>query len=1424
MKHHLYHLAIGTGLLLAGAGTGIAQITNSVSIPNYSFESQSVTAGSYTVETPTSWNVTGPSAGVVALVRPAAGDTRFAAYPPPGLDGSNFCQIYSTGGNDTGTVYQDLGSANKYQAGVTYTLTANFGWEQDHNPPNSRLVFYNSSLVAIASNSINASGLTENSFVTESVIYTATGTEGGNGDIVVGFTTAGAAQATAFDFDKVSLVAVYPPGPAITNQPVSLGTLAGKPAILSVGATSSSGTPLQYQWQAAAVGGGTYTNLVNGGAISGVTSNVLTIAGVTTNWALSYQVIVSNSLGSVTSSPAVLTLYPASILINGVLGASATQTGAAVLGSPGDAWNAITATTGTLVNAASNLVGGVGFTLNNSGQFYTDTGGSAMDAATTPLMEGYAFGYNASGYSPTVTVSFTGLTAYLNSSFTLVVYAAGDTSGQGASLNLTGATGGNTASTLTTSATSRQISAGVGVAYQTFTGTLTAGTLSLVATENAGQSFAAVNGFQLQLGPLPDPRISTQPVSQTTLPGGSVSFSAAASGTAPFTYQWQAGLAGVYTNLANGPSNGATISGANSNVLTLANVTADQALDYVVIVTNSVGSVTSAPALLTVATNGQNFIVNGSFESVNPSVTSDTYTVSFGTLPDNVATGWTLATSAVNNGYDGIAAASGRLSNKAIEDGTNAVFIQGSGSISQTVTLPAGIFTLQFYAMARAGADGVNPIMVSLGSSTWTATPGNSAQTDISDWTLYSYTFSVATAGAYTLQFAGTLPYGVSGDHTTYIDNVSLVTSSVIPPAIISEPDVNQMVYAGQTAQFTVQATGVPDPTYQWQVGTNGVYMNLTNGGRISGATNATLTISNVNFGDPTNYIVTVTNGGGATNSAPASLTVLPLPGAGSKRAFVTVINPSFEDSQQAEDIYTSPFGTLDSQAGIPGWQFNASGGDSFSGIVTENGTLFGSPKYIPQGWQAAFVQGTGQFTQSVTFKTAGTYVIRFRACGRSSASGGAGAETVLVSVDGNSLGTFTPGTTQWTLFTSNPFNVTAGVHVLTFAGTVPYTQSDRTSFIDDVQIVTPAEAVAAVPPTSPVYDIVFVGDSITYGATLASPATQATPVQCVQSLGQRFNVAVNMSNQGHSGHTTVDWLPSSNPSSDFQLALGAAAALETNQPGQLIFSIMLGANDSAQSGPNGSPVSPASYEQNLQSIIDQFLANFTNACVFVHYPTWYSPNTQNSSLYGAAGLARLETYFPEIDLLISNNVTLHPGLVFAGDKLAFNFFSTNYLNDLTPESGVQGTFYLHPNLAGAIALGQFWANAIAAPLNFATNDSYVSWLQSGDLIPGAPGTGFSDTPPNALVSNGVAYGNPNGLVAALANNPASFNVTADVRNDAALNFVLQSSTNLVNWFPLPWLPASSQSGVASGFIRYLIQDQSVSTQSENFYRLELNY
>jgi hypothetical protein len=73
-------------------------------------------------------------------------------------------------------------------------------------------------------------------------------------------------------------------------------------------------------------------------------------------------------------------------------------------------------------------------------------------------------------------------------------------------------------------------------------------------------------------------------------------------------------------------------------------------------------------------------------------------------------------------------------------------------------------------------------------------------------------------------------------------------------PSITSGP-ANQSVCIGSSASFSVTAVGT-GLTYQWRKGT----INLINGGNISGATSATLTINPVNVSDAAaNYNVVIT-------------------------------------------------------------------------------------------------------------------------------------------------------------------------------------------------------------------------------------------------------------------------------------------------------------------------------------------------------------------------------------------------------------------------------------------------------------------------------------------------------------------------------------------------------------------------------------
>ena len=223
--------------------------------------------------------------------------------------------------------------------------------------------------------------------------------------------------------------------------------------------------------------------------------------------------------------------------------------------------------------------------------------------------------------------------------------------------------------------------------------------------------------------------------------------------------------------------------------------------------------------------------------------------------------------------------------------------------------------------------------------------------------------------------------------------------------------------------------------------------------------------------------------------------------------------------------------------------------------------------------------------------------------------------------------------------------------------------------------------------------NIVFIGNSITHGAGLKDWKTEAPPNEAVKYLMQQAGVGVvNFANQGYSGHTTVDFLPATNK--DFP-KVEAAAQDFTNKNAQLVFSIILGTNDSAVNGPNGAPVTKENYQANLQAIINQLLKDFPGCKVIIQQPTWYSPNTHNHSTYMQEGLNRLQTYFPMIKKAVKNYAKTNPGQVFRGDRDAFGFFKKHAEQFFQHESGQDGIFYLHPNKEGAIVLGDFWAKAI---------------------------------------------------------------------------------------------------------------------------------
>jgi lysophospholipase L1-like esterase len=224
--------------------------------------------------------------------------------------------------------------------------------------------------------------------------------------------------------------------------------------------------------------------------------------------------------------------------------------------------------------------------------------------------------------------------------------------------------------------------------------------------------------------------------------------------------------------------------------------------------------------------------------------------------------------------------------------------------------------------------------------------------------------------------------------------------------------------------------------------------------------------------------------------------------------------------------------------------------------------------------------------------------------------------------------------------------------------------------------------------------DIVYIGNSITEGGQHEKPEVEAPPATASDYLRHKTGVnSVTFSNQGRSGYTTVDYLPSDGGA--LTEVITAANSLHNDKSRLLIFSISLGTNDSAEKGPNGSPVSPDNYQKNIEAISEKLLSVFPDCKIILQQPIWYSPNTYNSSEYMAKGLARLQTYFPILKAVVKKYSETNPGHLFTGDLTGFNYFRKNYLTDLLPESGNAGTFYLHPNTKGSAVLGSLWGEAI---------------------------------------------------------------------------------------------------------------------------------
>lgn len=338
------------------------------------------------------------------------------------------------------------------------------------------------------------------------------------------------------------------------------------------------------------------------------------------------------------------------------------------------------------------------------------------------------------------------------------------------------------------------------------------------------------------------PIITAHPKSQIVSPNVPVTFKVTASAVPLPTYQWR--------------FNGNTLPGEINSTLALSSVSSADAGLYDVIVANSVGSVTSQVARLTL----------GAVDIVNPSFEADLFYVwpgyVGGALPNTPITGWSsLDDHGINPVEDG---RSPFGDNGVIPHGGQIAFMQGNGALSQSLSgfTVGGQYYVHYYENARTGATrpglevqvGGSPVMP---AHELTPVGGGNPYREVSS------AMFVATATTLDLAFIKSAPQG--GDCTALIDNVAIIQVPPGTPPSLSQQPQSVSVVSGNPVSFSAIAQGSLPLSYQWQL----------DGNEIPGATSATLSIAAAGPTDIGAYTLVVANSSGSVTSAVAELSLV---------------------------------------------------------------------------------------------------------------------------------------------------------------------------------------------------------------------------------------------------------------------------------------------------------------------------------------------------------------------------------------------------------------------------------------------------------------------------------------------------------------------------------------------------------------------
>ncbi len=348
--------------------------------------------------------------------------------------------------------------------------------------------------------------------------------------------------------------------PEFTTQPASLAAFVGDPATLTVAVTGDAPITLQWHKDTQPIVGAT-------GATISFPTLALTDTGV-------YYAIATNPAGStfsftatvfVTKRPQTIVFEPT--VTTAIAGSSVSIAATASSGLP---------VTFTLASGSATLSGGL----------LTGDGGTVVVRAT---QAGNAFYAAADAAERTFTFVTGGLGTFITSP------PIDQTVTAGAAVTLRVAAIGTPAPTFQWQKNGAAITGATSSSFTIAAVTLAdSGRYTVVAT-NTGGSATATATLTVRAAPI----ITTPPASRTVAAGESVSFTVALTGFPAPTYQWR--------------RNGTVIAGATRDTFSIASAAATDAARYDVVVTNVLGSATSAAATLTVTVRDFSGVYFGRF-------------------------------------------------------------------------------------------------------------------------------------------------------------------------------------------------------------------------------------------------------------------------------------------------------------------------------------------------------------------------------------------------------------------------------------------------------------------------------------------------------------------------------------------------------------------------------------------------------------------------------------------------------------------------------------------------------------------------------------------------------------------------------------------------------------------------------------------